>query len=161
MPPGRMVGGDTGMHNSTDRMRKVIRALTRFYEEKHHAMQGREREFAEDFDPDISEYAEEDPDGAYYDYIEELSRGVDQVLEELGVELEPKPPGEPEDASDETLMAGARILKWNIDVVDRESGEFVGRFEWGMYHRHDRFAIPGPPQITYLKARGGNTMIVS
>lgn len=149
------------MHNSTDRMRKVIRALTRFYEEKHHKMKGREREFAAEFDPDVSEYADVDPDEAYYSYIDEMSKGVELVLEELGVELDPVPPGDPAEASDETLMAGARIVKWNIDVHDRESGQFVGRFEWGMYHRHDRFAIPGPPQITYLKARGGNTMIVS
>ncbi len=149
------------MHNSTDRMRRVIRGLTKFYEEKHYAMQGREHEFSHAFDPDISEYSDEDPDHAYYAYIEELSKGVDAVLEELGVELDPLPPGSPDEVTDETLMAGARILKWDIEVRDRETGQFVGRLEWGMYHRHDRFAIPGPPQVTYLKARAGNTMIVS
>jgi hypothetical protein len=150
-----------GMHNSTDRMRRVIRGLTTFYEEKHHALKGQQRAFADEFDPDVSELGGRDPDEAYYAYIEELSKGVDEVLEELGVELEPVPPGDPEEATDETLMAGARMLKWNLEVVDRETGEFVGRLEWGMYHRHDRFAIPGPPQITYLKAAAGNTMIVS
>jgi hypothetical protein len=149
-----------GMHNSTDRLRKTINALTHFYEERHQRMQGRLGEYERTFDPDVAEYTDQNPDEPYYDYIEELSDGVDQVCEELGVELEPLPPGRPEDASDEQLMAGARLMKWNIDVRDRESGEFVGRFEWAMYHRHDRFAIPGPPQLTYLKARGGNTMIV-
>ncbi len=156
-----MLARVTGMHNSTDRMRRVIRGLSKFYEEKHYRMQGREHAFKEMFDPTVSEYSDEDPDHAYYAYIKELSQGVDQVLEELGVKLDPIPPGKPEDGSDETLMAGARMLKWDIEVLDRETGQYVGRLEWGMYHRHDRFAIPGPPQITYLKARAGNTMIVS
>lgn len=150
-----------GMHNSTDRMRRVIRGLTKFYEQKHAALQGQQHKFADQFDPEIGEYSEEDPDEAYYGYIEELSRGLDAVLEELNVKLDPVPPGDPEDATDETLMAGARMIKWNVEVLDRETGQFVGRLEWGMYHRHDRFSIPGPPQITYLKARAGNTMIVS
>lgn len=148
------------MHNSTDRMRKIIRGLTRFYEGKHQQMQGREREYKERFDPDVAEYSDQDPDGPYYDYIEELSEGIDELLEELGIELDPIPPGTPEEASDELLTAGTRMLKWNVEVYDSEQGEFVGRLEWGMYHRHDRFAVPGPAQITYLKARGGNTMIV-
>lgn len=150
-----------GMHNSTDRMRKVIAALSRFYHHRFEQMKARVGEFEGQFDPEISEYSDQDPDGAYYAYIEAMSQGVEEVLSELGVRLDPVPPGDPSEGSDELLMAGARLLKWDIKVYDASSGEFVGLLEWAMYHRHDRFAIPGPAQITYLKARGGNTMIVS
>jgi hypothetical protein len=149
-----------GMHNSTDRMRKLISALTHFYQERHDQIQHRQADLEGNFDPDVPEYSSDDIDEPYYEYVRMLSEGVEEVCEQLGVELDPIPPGEPADASDELLSAGARMLKWNIEVHDRESGEFVGRLEWGLYHRHDRFSIPGPPQLTYLKARGGNTMIV-
>jgi hypothetical protein len=147
-----------GMHNSTDRMRNLIKALSQFYEGRHQKLQSRMHEFEDMFDPDTS-YGE-DPDEAYYAYVRELSEGVDEICEEVGVEIDPVPPGEPEDAKDELLTAGARMLKWTVEVTDRETGEFVGRLEWGLYHRHDRFSVPGPAQVTYLKARGGNTMIV-
>ncbi|PSG98026.1 hypothetical protein BRD56_02370 [Thermoplasmatales archaeon SW_10_69_26] len=149
-----------GMHNSTDRLRKTINALTHFYEQRHQQMQAKLGRYEQAFDPEVAEYTDKDPDGPYYDFIEELSEGVDQVCEELGVELDPLPPGDVENKSDEQLMAGARLMKWNVDVHDRDSGQFIGRFEWAMYHRHDRFSIPGPAQLTYLKARGGNTMVV-
>ena len=63
-------------------------------------------------------------------------------------------------ALDDTLIGGARLLKRKIAGHDAKTGEYLGRFEWALYHRHDRFAVPGPAQITYLQARPGKTIMV-
>ena len=148
------------MHSTTDRMRTVIGALTHFYNQRYEDLRGQHERFAEGFDPNLAEFGDGRVDAPYVAYINELSQGVDQVLAQLNVKIQPIPPGNIEEASDEVLMAGARMLKWVIAVSDATSGEYLGRFEWAIYRRHDRFAVPGPAQLSYLKARGGRTMMV-
>ncbi|MDX1612365.1 MAG: hypothetical protein R3185_08340, partial [Candidatus Thermoplasmatota archaeon] len=149
------------MHNAANRMRRVIRALSKFYHLKHDAMQGRIKEFSADFNPELEYWeGEADLDEPYYRYVAAMSEGIDELLAELKIKLSPVPPGVPGEAGHETLMAGAHMLKWDIEVEDAESGQYIGKLEFALYHRHDRFAVPGPAQISYLKARGGRTMMV-
>lgn len=150
-----------GMHNATDRMRNVIKALSKFYHLRHQELQNTSTSFGDAFDPEVEYWEDEGSvDEPYFAYVDALSEGIEELLAELKVSLDPIPPGRPQDTNHETLMAGAHMLKWDIEVNDAESGQFVGRLEFALYHRHDRFSVPGPAQITYLKSRGGQTMMV-
>lgn len=150
-----------GMHNATDRMRKVIKGLSRFYHLKYQQLQGDEGRYSGDFNPDAEYWEDEGSvDQPYLSYINDLSEGIDELLAEMGVTLDPVPPGLASEVKHETLMAGAHMLKWDIEVHDADSGQFIGRLEWALYHRHDRFSVPGPAQISYIKSRGGRTMMV-
>lgn len=150
-----------GMHNATNRMRRVIKGLSHFYHLKHQELQGDERAYAKSFDPEVEYWEDEGSiDEPYFRYIADMSDGIEELLAEMGVTLDPVPPGLASEAKHETLMAGAHMLKWDIEVHDADSGQFVGRLEFALYHRHDRFSVPGPAQISYIKSRGGQTMMV-
>lgn len=148
------------MQHATDRMHQVIATLGRFYARRYDELRPQMERFGADFTPDPFGTGVANIDGPYYAYITELSQGIDDVLAKLKVRLEPVPPGPSAAANDEVLMAGVRALKWDISVIDAPSGEYLGLLQWALYRRHDRFAVPGPAQLTYLKARGGRTVMV-
>ena len=146
--------------DAVTRLKFLVSDLAKFYERRFHETAL--------FDPvalgthfvNDGMMDEREIDARYSAYITKLSEGLDGVLAKHGVRLDPAPPGPDHTAKCETLMTGVRFLGWTINVFDAKTNMPVGIIHWGLYHRHDEFAVPGPAQVAFIKAAPGRTIMI-
>ncbi len=113
----------------------IIDALNGFYAQRHQMLKGEESDFLKRF--------RERGDPTYGQYFARLEQGREAYLDRLGVRIEH---GNFEDSWEETLQAGERVRLTPAEIVSRDSRP-IGRVIVALYHRHDRFEVPRPPEV--------------